>query len=517
MQHHNRMYRKLLTPAVLLSAAAAPVLSQGSRKPSAIQRVTGVLSARHAMQRLDSVLAVRVLDARGAELSGARVQWTLATPGAGAALQVINPITDSLGVSRALLTPGRSADAQRAIAEVKDVGRIEFAVVIPAAAIRIVPAHTTLWSGDDAVVAAELRDGGGSVLSGGTVSWVAMDTTVLRVLPQPGATARVRGTGAGSSQLAAWVGDGKVRDLARVTVRATIDGRFMTADGGPVPAVRLVAVSAGARESLVVRDARFAARLSFPLGEAVILHATPADTSYHDAAVRIDDERELEHLVIALVPRTFRIEAGSYEGRVENIDAARAMARVGGTAPFWRLVPLSGTGPRKLLGWREPDLPLRIAFARERSSEPITATDSVAFWDIVQRMERDLGGRFFIPADASADTAARGFIRVEVRPHAAEGHTFVAWAQAGDASEGVLLFRRSSILADPHVVTHELVHLLGFGHSQSWVTVSQPSGGAQRGLTSPDVAYIQLAMRLRRLQETTGARPGLPVAGPAPR
>lgn len=499
---------------VLLSSAGDRASSQAPRRPSAIQRVTGVLSARHAMEPIDSVLAVRVYDARGAELAGVPVRWTLATAGDGAALRVINATTDSLGVSRAALTPGRSADAQRAIADVRNVGRIEFAVTIPAASVRIVPQRVTLWSGDDTTVVAELRDARGTLLAGGAVSWAVMDTTVARVASDSAPHAALLGRSAGSTQFVAWVGDGRVRDLARATVRAVISGRFITADAGGAGVggreARVEVRSAGRRDSIAVRDGRFTARFEVPLGESVTLYASPADSAYHDVAVRIDDERELERLVIALVPKSFRIDSGNHQGRVLPIHATDAMARVGGTAPFWRLVPYSGNGPRKLLGWRESDLPLRIAFARDRSREAITVADSVAFWEIARRMERDIGRALFVPADELSDTARLGFIRVEVRPQGAEGHTFVAWGQSGDASEGTLIFRRTVILRDAHVVTHELVHLLGFGHSGGWPTVAQPSGGTQPGLTPQDVAYIQLAMKLRRLQETTGARPGLP-------
>ena len=474
-----------------------------------MQRVTGVMLARHAHERLESVLAVRVYDARGAELAGVPVQWTLSRAGDGAALRVINATTDSLGVSRAELTPGRSADVQSAIAEVANVGRIAFAVSIPAARLRLVPALMTLWSGDDAVMVAELRDARGTVLTGGAVSWAVMDTAIARVFPDSSAGARVSGVAGGTTQVAAWVGDGRIRDVARVTVRAVISGRIITIDSAVPPGVRIEVHGAGRRDSIPVRDARFAGRFEVPLGEAVTIHVSPEDTAYHQAVVRIDDERELERLVIALVPKSFRIEAGPHEGQEVAIDAASAMARVGG-APFWRLVPYSGTGPRKLLGWRESVLPLRIAFARDQSSETITAADSIAFWATARRMERDVGRSLFVATDAP-DTTRLGFIRVVVRPQDAEGHTFVAWGQTGDASEGTLTFRRASILRDPHVVTHELVHLLGFGHSGSWPTVARPSGATQPALTPHDVAYIQLAMKLRRLQETTGARPGVPV------
>lgn len=502
------MRRGVLGAVILITTAGA---SWRVPQPSAIQRATGVIHARNALEPLDSVLRIRVLDRRGATVPGVSVQWTLENPGEGATLTVMNAITDALGLSAVAFTPGRSANPQSAVAEVQDVGRIPFTVTVPAVHIRVLPTHVSLWAGDDTVLAAELRDRAGVVLAGGAVSWASLDTAIARVVSDSSPHAPVHGRLAGSTQIVAWVGDGKVRGTGRVSVRPVITGRFITADSGRVPDVVVEVSSAGRRDSIEVGEGRFTTRFAFPPGEAVTLHASSADPAYHDVALRVDDERELQRLVIALVPAAFRIAAGSHVGQVIPIDAASAMERVGRSAPFWRLVPYSGTGPRKLLGWREDDLPLRVAFDREHSVAPITAEDSSAFWQIAQRMERDLGRGLFVPADSRTDTTHTLVIRVRVTPQDAEGHTFVSWTQAGDANDGLLRFSRASTLRDPHVVTHELTHLLGFGHSASWPTVSQPSTGDRPRLTPQDVGYMQLAMQLRRLHETEGARPGLPV------
>jgi hypothetical protein len=211
------------------------------------------------------------------------------------------------------------------------------------------------------------------------------------------------------------------------------------------------------------------------------------------------------------VPRSWRIDAGTYEGQTLPINADVAMRRTSAESPFWRLAPISGVGPRTLLGWRESDLPLQVAFDRQRSSEVITAADSAAFWNIAARMERDLGVSLFAPADVRGDTMRANFVRVQISGQIAEGHTFVSWSSAGDITDGVVQLRHAATLRDPHVVTHELLHLLGFGHTNAWATVAQPAGGHEQGLTPQDVAYVQLAMRLRRLQRETGAVPGLPV------
>lgn len=493
------------------------------RRPSAIQRVTQDVHVRRALQPIDSALVVRVYDQRGVEIGGVPVQWTLVGGGARAQLRVGNARTDSLGLSRAAFVPGASADTQHVYASVAGVGRIDFGILVRAQVVRVRLARTDVWSGDDVIATAELRDAGGRELSGGYVSWGSTDTTVVRVRAADAWHGRITAVGAGEASVVAWPTSGTVQGAARVRVRPVISGAFVTLDGSPPPLVRAEIVSNDVHEPLELVGGRFTTRVRLDPDAAVELRAQPVSPEdqmrFSAVDVRIHAQRDLEHLRVALVPTSWRIDSGTYSGRVVPIDAGLAMRRTSRGAAFWRLVPISGTGPRRLLGWRESDLPLRLAFDRGRSRAVVTADDSIAFWNAARRMERDLGMRLFVPAEmrpptAIADSQDRNLVGIEVGDAGGEGETFVSWGRAGDAGDGVLLFRRSATLRDPHVVTHELVHLLGFGHTSEWSSVSQPSGGREPALTVSDVAYIQLAMRLRRFQRDTGARPGLPVAAP---
>ena len=504
------------TSAVRDSVAADTVVRRVfrvTRRATTMQRVTGALTATRALAPLDSMLVIRVSDQRGLEMQDVPVQWTTRNTGEGAALRVVDAATDTAGLARATFTPGRSADPQSVFAEVANVGRIEFAVTVPATSIRVIPGRATIWASDDTILEAELRDTSEHVLAGGLVSWATTDTSTVRVRSEDRSRGRVTGALAGSTNIVAWVGAGTVRASAHVIVRPVVVGRFVTLDGSAPPAMRLDFRSVGVRDSILVEHGSFTRRIELPLEAEVYVRATPlADSAkFHPVQLLIEPQRELQNLTIALVPTTVRIERGSYTGRDVAIDAARALQRSGKSAPFWRLVPLSGNGPRKLLGWREADVPLRIAFDRSRSAEQITPEDSLAFWAIARDMERDLGAPLFAPAEMR-DSIRSNVVPVEIGAQASEGHTFVSWGQPGDATNAVVLFRHEATLRDSHVVTHELVHLLGFGHSTAWPTISQAVGGTQPRLTPEDVAYIQLAMRLRRLQEQTGARPGLPVA-----
>lgn len=480
------------------------------RQPSALQRVTGRTVALLARQPLDSVLAVRVMDQRGAELGNVPVSWSLASAGDGAELKILNARTDSLGISRARFTPGSSADEQAVHAEVAGVGRISFAFTVPPKSIDL--AEQTLWSGDSAVMTAELRDLAGTVLSGGAVVWATTDSFVVRADSRRD-HALLRGRLAGVASVVGWIEPGTVRASARVRVKPVLSGRFIMLDGSDPPTMRAELRVGARRESLSVRAGRFSARIEIPPGEDVTLLAAhdSGGVVVHSPRLTVTDQRALQHLLVTLVPVTWRISGGSYDGQEISIDARRALQRVEGTSAFWRLVPLSGQGPRKLLSWPTPSLPLRIAFNRRRSADRVSAEDSIHFWRIAAQMERDLGRRFFTPAEMSEDPSTVDVIPVEIGSNLGAGHTFVSWNSAGDAFDAVLTFRSATTLRDAHVVTHELLHLLGFGHTRGWQSVLRPSGGTEARVTATDVAYVQLALRLREVQDTSGARPGLPL------
>jgi hypothetical protein len=477
------------------------------RRPSAMQRVTKAVYARRAHEALDSTLVIRVLDQRGLELPAVAVRWTLVAGGDGAQLKVLNERTDSLGESRATFIPGRSASVQTVAAEVADVGRIDFTFSVPVATVSLVMAQSTIWAGDAEIVGVVLADDGGTDLAGGAVSWGTTDSTVLRVSVADSLHARVTGGLAGGADLVAWIG--MQRGRTRMTVRPVLTGRFDAVDGASNPPVRLTIGTSEWQENVAVDGGEFTSRIDLRGESEVDVRARFDSPDVHDAHIRIRNPRDLQRLRIAMVPTRWRIDAGAYAGQAVPIDAAQAMRRVEGRAPFWRLAPLSGRGTRTLLGWDARALPIRIAFARDRSREPITEQDSIAFWATARQMEQDLGATLFAPAVPVADSAA--YVGVEITAQSPAGHTFVSWTQNGDVEDGVLLFRTAATLRDPHVVTHELLHLLGFGHTVSWPSVARPVGGKETRLTPEDVAYVQLATRLREMKRRIGSLPGVPV------
>ena len=404
-----------------------------ARTATMMQRVTPLVHPVRAGAPLDEPLVIRVLDQRGLELGGVSVAWTLPDTAHGARLRVVNAVTDTLGLSRAVFVAGATADTQVVAAEVSGVGRIDFALVLPVGHVRLETMRAALAVGDSTDVRAVMLDLAGTPLAGGRPEWGSTDTMVLAVRPVAPGRAVARARRVGRADVAAWIAGGKVQDRATVAVR------------------------------------------------------------YRDDVIAI--------------PARWRIAAGTYQGTEVPIDATAAVGR-SREAAFWRRVQVAGRGAT-ILGWPPDAFPLRIAFDRARSAERIAAPDSAAFWATAEQLERDLGADLFAPATFER-TRPEGTISIEIGSQYAEGHTFIVWNQQGDAYDGVVTLRHASTTQNDAVVTHELLHLLGFGHTGEWPTVMHPVTGSTRRATSQDVAYAQLALWLRERRVRVDALPALP-------
>lgn len=187
---------------------------------------------------------------------------------------------------------------------------------------------------------------------------------------------------------------------------------------------------------------------------------------------------------------TWVIRCGTYAGDTIAIDHSAATRR--GSA-FWRVSRIGGQ--RRIVGWNPSRLPARVAFRAERGVAP---PDSIAFWTILHMMEADLGMRLFEPAVLAAHDDPEDVIVVDFRPMtAAAGLTSVTWAKSGALYDARVYLRSTATLRDQRIVTHEMMHALGFGHTSSWTSVMNGYDGSTRRLTKSDVAYVQAALDLR--------------------
>ena len=194
------------------------------------------------------------------------------------------------------------------------------------------------------------------------------------------------------------------------------------------------------------------------------------------------------------IDSTWTIRGGSYAGESVAIDRSAA-TRTG--SRFWRLSVLRGE-PR-IIGWNPSRLPAAVAF---RAGARIGDEDSTAFWTTLRRMEADLGMRLFEPVTLAIGSDPDDVIVVDVKPMASdEGVTLVTWGAHGSLYDARVFLRSRATLHNERVVTHEMMHALGFGHTVSWNSVMNPVLAFGGRLTREDVAYAQMALASRGVSE----------------
>ena len=184
------------------------------------------------------------------------------------------------------------------------------------------------------------------------------------------------------------------------------------------------------------------------------------------------------------------IKAGSFAGQRIAIDKNAASRR---SSRFWRISDIGGQ--KRIVGWNPSRLPARVAF---RPGRGISAADSVSFWAILEQMQKDMGMRLFEPASLPIDSDPDDLIVVDTKPMtSAEGLTLVTWGHGGSLYDARVFVRAAETLRNARVVTHEMMHALGFGHTAAWTSVMNGYGGGGGGLTAEDVAYAQFALQSR--------------------
>lgn len=201
------------------------------------------------------------------------------------------------------------------------------------------------------------------------------------------------------------------------------------------------------------------------------------------------------------------IERGTYAGMVVPLRLAAAVGRGRKAEHFWRLPPRSA-GETGVVGWRSTRYPVPVALRRGNSAAEISAADSAGFWNVLDQMSVDFGVQLFRPVTIGRDADPTDVIIVDIRPMPDKiGFTRTSWSPFGELFDVRVTFRETRLLHDAHVVSHEMMHALGFGHTASWPSVVSSSVTSFAGRLSPeDVAYAEAAMRSRERQEATDTR-----------
>jgi len=199
------------------------------------------------------------------------------------------------------------------------------------------------------------------------------------------------------------------------------------------------------------------------------------------------------------------IESGSYAGtRVPlQIDAALGMRRRGDH--FWRVASDGFSGG--LVGWKSTRYPIPLAFRHNGYSRAISPADSNAFWAILHDMNKDFGIELFRPETVGKDDPPDVIVVDLGTRKEIDGLSRVSWTQSGELSDVRVTFQTAEVLHDPHVVAHEMMHALGFGHTTAWRSIVNPRDvSAAVRVTPEDVAYAELAMHSRISRERVDTR-----------
>lgn len=200
------------------------------------------------------------------------------------------------------------------------------------------------------------------------------------------------------------------------------------------------------------------------------------------------------------------IKRGAYAGTTLALRYDSALGSGRDPEHFWRLPESSEDGG--VVGWNTERFPVPVAFRRGGRSGEISATDSAAFWAIIGEMASDLGVAVFRPATLAPAADPEDVIIVDVRLIAGiDGVSRITWKPSGELFDVRVTFREAGTLHDAAVVMHEMMHALGFGHTKAWISVVNPSPYGHLSRLSPDdVAYAQVAMRLRMKREQNDMR-----------
>ena len=292
-------------------------------------------------------------------------------------------------------------------------------------------------------------------------------------------------------------------------------GTVYAADGSPTEGVRVEVRGEVYSDSARVDSAgAFSFRVPrFPIGPLeVTIGEAGEETAFHPIRLRLRPADRADALAAVLIPRRFTIPEGGFRGTVVPIDVVGATTRpCSRCGAFYREL-LGDTLPGRPPGipsWPDSVFPLHVAIDPEVGPR-ISPRDSVSFWRVAEEVEAAFGRDLFEPT--SIDDAldpdrpdSRGVVLVSVNPSLpdADGWGNSA-AQGGDLLAAAVMLREASDFTGPNarfLVSHELLHGLGFGHTCAWRSV---------------VAATQLpgAPRLLRHAGGRGARPAL--LGPAP-
>ena len=282
---------------------------------------------------------------------------------------------------------------------------------------------------------------------------------------------------------------------------ALLFGRLLTADGERADGLRVIVhwsrdtAALGAADTLQLDElGRFVDLIRPTADDSIrIVVSSSGESAYYGAAVAVPRDRAGDEIRILVVPRRWIIRRGSFTGQTVAIDPEAALRRSPDRGSFARLTR------HRTVGWALESYPIPVVF-RHTGYARIDPADSVAFWSAVRAVDVAMGTPLFRPVSDTAMTGRIFPVDVGVGRIGSAAVTYVSWNREGNIFEGSVTFRSVRELRELSIVEHELMHVLGFGHTSAWPSAVQALAPANRTITAEDVAYAQLLLRAHELE-----------------
>lgn len=394
--------------------------------------------------------------------------------------------------------------------------------------ISISPSTANLEVGEGQPFSAQATDPEGNPLPGVSFSWNSSNPEVATVNHE----GRVTTIDTGNATITASAQG--VSGSSELTVtEATVEGRVVPAlnNGETGELIAFITKEGKADSTRVSSSGQFKleTNLAYNWDHLCVANQRTSERNYFPSCLLGKDSINLHtRRKIGLVPTSLTIEEGIYEGQTMQVSMDAAYTPIyhdGGKWDSFFRMSWSESGDSwiyPVASWPESQEPFTIGFNREESDVEITASDSTEFWEVIREAERYLGlDSLFVPTDFSGGD-------VEFFIDRGLGKTGYGSQERIDSEGNILsgelvLGRIDIINSDPHILIHELIHLLFFGHTCEWASImaKKPEDGsrcAPEGEKIPKVpskkgvAYMQLFYRVHKATKDKNLDHSLPEA-----
>lgn len=225
--------------------------------------------------------------------------------------------------------------------------------------------------------------------------------------------------------------------------------------------------------------------------------------------------RLADPLKLVAVPLVWTVPSGVHAGQRVSLDMNQAL----GTNPsFYRYTGHQTLGQLwefQVQSVTLDQLPLKLAFNYGLSTETILAIDVERYWRRIDELEAAVGVDLFEPAGNINEAN----VQIILRTGFCGGATACTGLASGDPylSGYAQVFHTTAeqFRDGRRIVAHELIHVLGMGHTCSWTSLMSLSdlecGGPVSSTlpTAEDMAYLLLTLHVNTLQ----ARHEMPAFG----